>query len=241
MKTIERFVSAISLGKGKEGHKEFGPSYAQALEAAGRFSRLFQEEIAREFAEVEERAAKGAWKENTDAWIAYEKRWRELKHFDDYAARFAVFLSEEYGLQPGARPIQLSYIYHSREEEPDYSHIRYYVGHPINGDGVDSLPGSNWLGRDTVLKSGHPPLKQFHPKKKLHKRPYEWRDYHEVRLTFEAVDRDTGKEAGLWAYRKDPYGLFVYDTRFFGAFQEPDFFKNPGRILQRYFPEQNKK
>lgn len=241
MKTIEKLIGTFRSGVLKEGHETFGPNYAQALEAALKFSHLFKDEIDLEFAEVDARAARGEWKENTEAWVAYEKRWRELKHLDDYAARYAVFLSEEFGLQAGARPLQLSYIYHSTEVEPNYSHIRFYIGHPINGDGMSWLSGSHWLGDDIMLKSGHPPLKRFHPKKKLRKQTYSWKDYEEVKLTFEAVDRDTGKEAKLSAKRRNPYGLFVYDQRFFSAFQEPDFFKNPEKVLKRLFPDQVKK
>ncbi len=225
-----------------EGEPEpLGPNREQVVDAAQKYWRLYQEKIDQEYKEIDEKAKRGFWKENADAWVAYEKRWREEKYRNDYAIRFAVFLAEEYGLNVGADPARFTFLWGSGGRRSNYGDVSYYKGHPINGDGVAPLDGAYSFGRDYVLKAGHAPLKNFHPKQKVIRERNDWERYHKVKIAFEVVDRDTGKEGKVWMSRNEPHGCYVFDWRLFGAFSEPNFLMHPEKVLQRFFPAEQER
>lgn len=239
MEAIKQLLGRVGLSARRLERvpEALGPNLEQVVEAAQKYWRLYQDKIDREYKEIDEQAKSGFWKENADAWVAYEKRWREEKYRNDYAIRFAVFLAEEYGLNVGADPARFTFLWGPRDSGVDYEHVSYYKGHPINGDGVGGLHGSYAFGKDYALKVGHPPLRKFHPKKKVLRERNDWDPYHKVELSFDVVDRDTGKEGKVWMTRNKPHDCYIFDWRLFGAFSEPDLFMQPEKVLQRFFPQ----
>lgn len=243
MKTVEHiFRRAKLIAKGLEARPaQFGPNLEQAIEAAHKYSGLYKEEVEQKFREIDEKLRGGHWKENADAWAAHERMQYEEMYRNDYAIRLAVFLAEEYGLNAGADPARFVFLWGSGGRRSNYGDVSYYKGHPINGDGVAPLDGAYSFGKDYVLKAGHAPLKNFHPKEKGIRERNDWERYHKVKIAFEVVDRDTGNEGEVWMTRNEPHDCYIFDWRLFGAFSEPDFFMKPEKVLQRFFPQEQKR